>query len=105
MSPILPVLRRFIDNPRVRVPTLVFSGVLVVSLLERLAVFLGHGDRLEGVSGGDIIRSFAVGLRFDLVAAALLTLPLLLVMSLAPPSWLACKWFRRGVSGLSAALL
>src|SRR5687767_7591482 len=72
MSRVFPLVRRFVDNPRVRVPTLVFSGVLLISLLERLAVFVGHGDRLEGVSGGDIVRSFAVGLRFDLVAAALL---------------------------------
>jgi phosphoglycerol transferase MdoB-like AlkP superfamily enzyme len=100
-----PAVRRFGDNPRVRAPLLVLGAVVLLSALDRLAVLLGHAERLDGVGTADLARSFAVGLRFDLVAAALLTLPVLVVMSLAPPGWLTCRWFRRGVSTLSAALL
>jgi hypothetical protein len=35
----------------------------------------------------------------------MVTIPFLLTVSFAPPGWLACKWFRRVVSTLAAALL
>src|SRR5687768_14123150 len=99
------LVRRLTDNPRVRVPVLLLAAVMLLSSVQRLAVLLGHRERLAGIEAGDVLRTFTVGLRFDVVVAALLTLPLLVVVSVAPPSWLARKTFRRGVSVACAVVL
>ena len=105
MSRAVQLVRRVTDNPRVSAPSLVFVAVIVLSCVQRLAVLWGHDERLADVGAGELARSFAVGLRFDAVVAATVTLPFLLILSFAPPGWLTCKWFRRGVSTLAAALL
>ena len=92
-------------NPRVRVPVLLFAAVVLLSAVQRLAVLLGHPERLADATAGELARAFAVGLRFDAVVAALVTLPPLLIVSLAPPGWLDRKAFRRGLSALCATLL
>jgi phosphoglycerol transferase MdoB-like AlkP superfamily enzyme len=105
MNRVLRVVRAAAHNPRVRVPVLLFAAVVLLSVVQRLAVLLGHSERLADVTPGELARAFVVGLRFDAAVAALLTLPVLVIVSFAPPGWLRCRWFRRGVSGLVAVLL
>jgi phosphoglycerol transferase MdoB-like AlkP superfamily enzyme len=96
---------RLASNPRVAVPVLLFAGVMLLSIGQRAVVLIGHSGRLATVPGRDLVRSFLVGLRFDAVVAGLISAPLVVALSLAPPSWITRRWLRVSVSAACAALL
>lgn len=98
-------LVRSLGNPRVTVPLLLFTCVVLLSLVQRAVVLAGHHERLATVASSQLVRSFAVGLRFDCVVAGLITLPALVVVAVAPPGWLARRGFQWTVAGLCAVLL
>ena len=73
-------------DPRLRLPLLLFAAVMLLLSGQRLVVFLAMKGRFQNVPAVDVARSFLVGLRFDLVAACALSLPLVVVLIPAPPS-------------------
>ena len=96
---------RLVSNPRVTVPVLFFTCVVLLSVVQRAVVLAGHNERVASANSGQLLQSFVVGLRFDLVVAGLLTTPVVAVVALAPPGWLTRRRLRWTVSLLCAALL
>jgi phosphoglycerol transferase MdoB-like AlkP superfamily enzyme len=96
---------RLLRNPRVTVPLLLFAAIVLLFILQRGSVWLGHRERFESVTAGELLKAAGVGLRFDAVAAGLLVLPAVVVMSIAPPSWLGRRWLQWAVAIMSAIIL
>ncbi len=95
-------------GPRVILPSLLFWATMLMFTGQRLILFLTTLDRFHGVPAGTIVKSFAVGLRFDAAIACMLALPLLAATAAASPNLLAKRSFRWIVSaygGLAAALV
>jgi len=94
-------------DPRLRLPLLLILAVMLLFSGQRLVVFLAMRERFQNVSALDVARSFLVGLRFDLVAACALALPLVIMLIPAWTKLLRARWFRNVTSGyasLAAAL-
>lgn len=90
---------------RTRVPALVLVMVVLMLQAQRLLLWQLFPDRLAGVGAAEIAKSFAVGLRFDLVIAGMLVVPLLPIMFSARPGTIARRWFKRLVGFLGGFLL
>ena len=101
----LPRPSLLLRNPRIVVPVGVFVAVVVLFVLQRAWLMLGHPERLHELSRSDLMWSFLVGIRFDLVTAAYLTILPTVVTALAPAAWMKRTWFRWVVGGLCAAEL
>lgn len=94
-------------HPRVRVPVMTFVAMLLVFALERLAMLALLPDRFAGALAIDVLKAFAVGLRFDVVIASTLLIPLVVLVSLATPGVLRKRAYKRVVGwycGLAVAL-
>jgi len=92
-------------HARTRLPALLFAGVIAVSTLQRLALFLLFDERLAGVDAAGAVRALLVGLRFDVVVAGMVILPLFPVMFLAPPMLIRRRGFKWAIGGLCGLLL
>ncbi len=91
-------------HPNLTVPGALFAGCIVVFMLERLALLLVLGERFAGVGTGQLLKSFLVGVRFDIVMAAMVVAPVLLILCVTPRFVWGQKAFRFAVSGFNAVL-
>ena len=73
--------------PHLRAVATLFVLVLVLFSAERLFLWASLREQFSPASGADILRAFAVGLRFDLAVASLLSLVFVLVLLVAPLRW------------------
>jgi len=86
-------------------PAYAYAAVLVaISTLTRVALLFRPDTALEG-SGAELVRVFAVGLGFDLVAAAYFCLPLALYLALLPNAVARARWHRAFVAVAFTALV
>jgi phosphoglycerol transferase MdoB-like AlkP superfamily enzyme len=95
----------FIRNPRLRLPLLFVAVMLFAFTLERVVILAGLRERFAGLSVSQRLTSFAVGLRFDLVIAAMLAIPIVALMSIVPPGALKNRRFIRIACVLVAVML
>jgi hypothetical protein len=51
MSRVAQLVKRVATNPRVAFTTLLFAAVMLLAGVQRLAVLLGHDERLAGSAG------------------------------------------------------
>ena len=81
------------------------ATAVAMSMLQRLAVLVIYRERFAGTPWLQIARGFAIGVRFDLVIAAMLVVPLLPILFLAPRGLIEKRSFKLAVGTLAGALL
>ena len=84
---------------RLRLPILLFAGMMATFSLQRLIILLTMRTRFLDVSARDILQGFALGLRFDAAIASSVVIPLLVVLGLVPDGTLTRRWFARAIAG------
>src|SRR5436309_117599 len=73
--------------------TLNILGLLVGFFLLRLVLFF-HFRPETSLGWGEFLRIFSVGFHLDLLAALVLTLPLVVWLSIIPDRWFGASWHR-----------
>ena len=91
-------------DPRVRAPLLFLAAVMLLLSFERLAICAAMRNRFKGVSPGNLLKSFVVGWRFDMVMACILSLPLFVATAFVWPGLAVQSWFRTVIVALSSGL-
>jgi len=86
-------------HPRLRAPALLFTLTLVLFSAQRLLLALIFDERFAAAELEALLWSFIVGLRFDVVVAGMLVVPLMLVLPLAQPALLRRRGFKSVVAG------
>ena len=90
---------------RTRLPGLVLATAVALFMLQRLALLAIYHERFAGIPWVQIARGFAIGLRFDLVIAGMLVVPLMPILFLAPRRLIERRFFKRAVGTLAGGLL
>ncbi len=94
---------RIRSDPRIRAPALLFLLIMATLSLQRLLILLLIGERFSGVPRADLARSFAIGCRFDVWVAAVLTAPLVVMLAASWPKLTARRRFQNAVATYGAA--
>ena len=85
-------------NPRFRVPALLVAIVMGLLTIERALILIAMPERFDGVAVGALLRGFVVSLRFDVVIACMLVLPILPAGFPLPRWMLSNRFFQWTVS-------
>jgi len=88
-----------LHDARIRIPFLFFLAVMLMLSLQRLAISTALNERFSCLSTEIRARSFVVGLRYDLVMACSLSVPLFVLLLFAWPRLLASRWLRITAAG------
>jgi phosphoglycerol transferase MdoB-like AlkP superfamily enzyme len=97
------MMGRITSDPRIRAPVLLFLLVMAALSLQRLVILSMLSDRFFDVPRADLARSFAVGCRFDVWVAAVLTAPLVAMLAVSWPTLMKTRRFQNAVAAFGAA--
>ncbi len=93
------------SHVRLRAPLLFFVIAALIFSLQRLGILLFLSDRFTENFTTEILRSLIIGLRFDIVIAGMLTVPIWLIMVPAPLAFIYHRLFKACLAIYSALAL
>ncbi len=96
---------RHVKHIRYEIIILLFVVLMTLFFLQRMAVYLSAWENFYDCDMSGIITSFIVGMRFDLVVAAMLLAPISLVFLFIPPSFDRHPLFRSLIAAYAGFIL
>jgi len=92
-------------DPRILVPALIFTWIMVVFSLQRLLLFILMPERFDPASFVQLVRAFVVGLRFDAVVACMVSAVAVALLTPLYSGWIKRWRWLRGLIVTGVALV